>query len=122
MELSVLISGFVDAPLIIALSVLLTHILERHSSSNIFITFPFLQQKRGQLQVKEEDLRPDLEICAVWVVASLHISPEHPALLVTVKSLPVLVVDTRGQRLPVVDPDIVLVTALYPSPGKTENN
>ena len=118
MELSVLISGFVDAPLIIALSVLLTHVLEHQLSINIFfIVFPFLQQKRGQLQVEEEDLRPDLEICAVWVVASLHISTEHPALLVTVKSLPVLIVDARGQRLPVIDPDIVLVTALYPCPA-----
>ena len=58
-----------------------------------------------------------LEVCAVWVVAGLHVSPQHPALVVAVKSLPVNIVDTRRQRLPVIDPYIVLVTGLHYCPG-----
>ena len=58
-----------------------------------------------------------LEICAVWVGAGLHVSAQQAALLVPVQSLAVLVVDAGWERLPVHDPYIVLVTALYQAPG-----
>ena len=109
----------VDAPHLIAIAVELIHILEANTRIQAILIFPFLQQNPvSSVQAEDIDLRSHLELCTVWVEAGLHVSPQQAALIVPVQSLPVLIVDAGGQRLPVVDPDVVLVAALDHSPAQ----
>ena len=65
---------------------------------------------------------PHRELSTRGSLALVTVSPQQPTLLEPSQPGPGLVVDTRRQRLPEVDPDVVLETGVRCRPEEGDNN
>ena len=123
-ELLPLVSALVDGPDVIDDTLLLVELLEEraklHLPVDVVVDFPSLD-KMEILSDAPAGL-PHRELSTRGSLTLVAVSPQQAALLEPSQPGPGLVVDTRRQRLPEVDPDVVLETGVRCRPEEWDNN